>query len=141
MALVLLTHPAHKGIAGRFDHRKESMMQVDPLQSMMADLRVAAAIQGEISGQRLLFEWCQTVIEQLRCAWEQIETLDTLAYEDKVSAQVRTLEEATSSLWHLHHSLVATRRLLKRHQHQLQPPRPRNTGKQLPTGVVAPNRR
>src|SRR4030095_7586802 len=51
--------------------------------------------------------------------WEQIENLDTLAYEDKVTAQVRTLEEATSSLWHLHHSLVATRRLLDHHQRSL----------------------
>ena len=94
-------------------------MQAEPLQSIMAELRAAAAIQAEASGQHLLFDWGQIVMERLRGVWEQIEALDTLAYEDKVTVQVRTLEEATSSLWHLHHNLVATRRLLKRHQQQL----------------------
>ena len=94
-------------------------MQAEPLQAVMAELRAAAAIQAEASGQPLLFDWGKIVMERLREVWGQIETLDTLAYEDKVTAQVRTLEEATSSLWHLHQSLVATRRLLKRHQQQL----------------------
>jgi len=69
---------------------------------------------------------------------EQIEILETLAYEDKVTAQVRTLEEATSSLWHLHHSLVATRRLLKRHQQSLRLYQ-RSDGKQAPTATPTPN--
>jgi hypothetical protein len=95
-------------------------MQAEPLQAVMAELKAAAAIQAEASSQYLLFDWGKMVVERLRGVWEQIETLDTLAYEDKVAAQVRTLEEATSSLWHLHHSLVVTRRRLKRHQQQLQ---------------------
>jgi hypothetical protein len=110
------------------------MMQANPLEAVMVDLRATAAIQAEASGQHLLFEWGQTVMERLHGVWEQIETLDTLAYEDKVAAQVRTLEEATSSLWHLHHSLVATRRLLKRHQQQLRL-RQRAGEKQAPTGT------
>jgi hypothetical protein len=94
-------------------------MQAEPLQAVMAELKAAAAIQAEASSQYLLFDWGKMVVERLRGVWEQIETLDTLAYEDKVTAQVRTLEEATSSVWHLHHSLLATRRLLKLHQQQL----------------------
>jgi hypothetical protein len=101
---------------------------------------IAATIQAEASGQRLLFEWGQYLIERLRGVWEQIENLDTLAYEDKVTAQVRTLEEATSCLWHLHHSLVATRRLLKRHQRSLRLSQ-RNNGKQTPTATPTPNGR
>jgi hypothetical protein len=94
-------------------------MRADHLQSVMVELTAAAQIQAEASSQRLLFEWGQNMMERLRGVWEHIENLDTLAYEDKVTAQVRTLEEATSSLWHLHHSLVATRRLLKDHQQYL----------------------
>jgi hypothetical protein len=86
----------------------------------------------------LLFEWGQNMMERLRGVWEQIEKLDTLAYEDKVTAQVQTLEDATSSLWHLHHSLVATRRLLKRHQQYLRQYQ-RNDGNQTPTASSTPN--
>jgi hypothetical protein len=113
-------------------------MQVDPLQPVMVELTAAAMIQAEASGQRLLFEWGQNMMERLRGMWEQIEILDTLAYEDKVTAQVRTLEEATSSLRHLHHSLVATRQLLKRHQRSLRLYQ-RNDGEQTPTATPTPN--
>jgi hypothetical protein len=115
-------------------------MQVDHLQSVMVELTAAATIQAEASGQRLLFEWGQNMMERLRGVWEQIEILDTLAYEDKVTAQVRTLEEATSSLWHLHHSLVASRRLLKRHQRSLRLSQ-RNDGKQTSAATPTPNGR
>jgi hypothetical protein len=115
-------------------------MQADLLQPVMVELTAAATIQAEASGQRLLFEWGQYIIERLCGVWEQIENLDTLAYEDKVTAQVRTLEEATSSLWHLHHSLVATRRLLKRHQRSLRLSQ-RNDGKQTPTVTPTPSGR
>jgi hypothetical protein len=113
-------------------------MQAKPLETVIVDLRAAAAIQAEARSQHLLFEWGQTVMVRLRTVWEQIETLDTLAYEDKVTAQVRAMEEATSSLWHLHHSLVATRRLLKHHQQQLRL-RQRNAAKQEPTGTFTAN--
>jgi len=43
-----------------------------------------------------------------------------MAYYDNVAAQVRTLKEATGSLWSLHRVLVATRRQLQRHQRDLQ---------------------
>jgi hypothetical protein len=114
-------------------------MQVDHLQAVTVELTAAVMIQAEASGQRLLFEWGQNMMERLCGVWEQIEILDTLAYEDKVAAQVRTLEGATSSLWHLHHSLVATRRLLKRHQRCLRLS-PGNDGKQTPTAAPTRNR-
>jgi hypothetical protein len=51
--------------------------------------------------------------------WCQLEAFEAMAYEQKVAAQVRTLDEATGSLWHLHKALVATRRQLERHQRDL----------------------
>jgi hypothetical protein len=51
--------------------------------------------------------------------WKQLEAHDALAYEDKVAAQMLILDEATSSLWHLHKALVRTNRTLKAHQQQL----------------------
>jgi len=113
-------------------------MRADHLQSVMVALTAAAQIQAEASSQRLLFEWGQNMMERLRGVWEHIESLDTLAYEDKVTAQVRTLEEATSSLWHLHHSLVATRRLLKDHQQYLRLYQ-RHSGNQSPAARSTPD--
>jgi hypothetical protein len=113
-------------------------MRADHLQSVMVELTAAAQIQAEASNQRLLFEWGQNMMERVRGVWEHIENLDTLAYEDKVTAQVRTLEEATSSLWHLHHSLVATRRLLKDHQQYLRLYQ-RHGGKQWPVANSTPD--
>ena len=115
-------------------------MQGDHVQPVMVELTAAAMIQAEAGGQRLLFEWGQNMMERLRGLWEQIEILDTLSYEDKVTAQVRALEEATSSLWHLHHSLVATRRLLKGHQRSLRLYQ-RNDGKQTPIATPTLNGR
>jgi hypothetical protein len=53
-----------------------------------------------------------------------------MAYEDKVAAQVRTLDEATGSLWHLHKALVATRRQLQGHRPHLQRHVPRSKSPQ-----------
>jgi hypothetical protein len=58
-------------------------------------------------------------VTRLLRVWKQLEAQDGLAYEDKVAAQLHVLEEATSSLWHLHKALVRTNRTLKAHQQQL----------------------
>ena len=113
-------------------------MREDHLQAVMVELTAAAQIQAEASGQRLLFEWGQRMMERLRGVWEHIKNLDTLAYEDKVTAQARTLEEATSSLWRPHHGLVATRRLLKDHQQYLRLYQ-RHRGKQSPIVSSTPD--
>jgi hypothetical protein len=59
------------------------------------------------------------VVTRLLKVWKQLEAHDAMAYEDKVAAQVHILDEATSSLWHLHKALVRTNRTLKAHQQQL----------------------
>jgi hypothetical protein len=94
----------------------------------VADLTEAVAIQAGIGQDRLALEWGQIVVSRLLAMWKRLETVDTLAYEDKVAAQVQVLEEATSSLWHLHKSLVRTNRTLKAHHQQL---------KQLEESMVA----
>ena len=86
---------------------------------VVADLTEAAALQAEVAHDRLALEWAQIVVTRLLNIWKQLEGHETLAYEDKVTAQVRILDEATSSLWHLHKALVHTNRRLKAHQQQL----------------------
>ena len=85
----------------------------------VADLTEAVAIQAEVAHDRLALEWGHIVVTRLLKVWKQLEAQDELAYEDKVAAQVHVLEDATSSLWHLHKALVRTNRTLKAHQHQL----------------------
>jgi hypothetical protein len=94
-------------------------MQEHDAQSTIAALTAAAAVQTEAAAQHLLFEWGQVVLQRLHSVWRQLEVYEAMAYEDKVAAQVRTLGEATGSLWHLHKALVATRRQLQRHQRDL----------------------
>ena len=85
----------------------------------VADLTEAVAIQAEVAHDRLALEWGHIVVTRLLKVWKQLEAADTLAYEDKVAAQVHILDEATSILWHLHRALVRTNRTLKAHQQQL----------------------
>lgn len=88
--------------------------------SAMTDVKTAAAIQTEAAHLPLCFEWGELVLGRLRQLWRRLEDHEALAYEDKVAAQVRLLQEATASLWHLHRALAATRRGLMRHQRSLQ---------------------
>jgi creatinine amidohydrolase/Fe(II)-dependent formamide hydrolase-like protein len=94
------------------------MEQLNASQTV-ANLTEAAAIQAEVAHDRLALEWGHIVVTRLLKVWRQLEAQDALAYEDKVAAQVHVLEEATSSLWHLHKALVRTNRTLKAHQQQL----------------------
>jgi hypothetical protein len=102
-------------------------MQPESYHRAVADLAEAAAIQTAVAHDRLTLEWAQIVMTRLLNLWKRLEVHETLAYEDKVAAQVRMLEEATSSLWYLHKSLVQTTRRLKAHQQQLK----RNTAAAL----------
>jgi hypothetical protein len=97
---------------------EQSMEQLCSGQTV-ADLTEAVAIQAEIAHDRLALEWGHIVVTRLLKVWKQLEVQDGLAYEDKVAAQLHVLEEATSSLWHLHKALVRTNRTLKAHQQQL----------------------
>jgi hypothetical protein len=94
------------------------MEQLNASQTV-ANLTEAVAIQAEVAHDRLALEWGHIVVTRLLKVWKQLEAQDALAYEDKVAAQVHVLEEATSSLWHLHKALVRTNRTLKAHQQQL----------------------
>jgi hypothetical protein len=90
----------------------------------VADLTEAVAVQAEVAHDRLALEWGHLVVTRLLKAWKHLEAHEALAYEDKVAAQMHILDEATSSLWHLHKALVRTNRTLKAHQRQLKQNKP-----------------
>lgn len=77
-------------------------MQGRDAPSTIAALTAAATVQTEAAGQHLFFEWGQVVWQRLHSVWRQLEVHEAMAYEDHVAAHVRTLEEATGSLWPLH---------------------------------------
>jgi hypothetical protein len=85
----------------------------------IADLVEAAALQAEITDHRLALEWGHMLLTHTVQLWDDIEAHESLAYEDKVLAQVHMLDEASGSLWHLHKTLTQTRRMLQRHRRQL----------------------
>jgi hypothetical protein len=84
-------------------------------QQVIAHLSGSLVIQADASQQRLTLEWTQMLLSRLLAIWMRLDAHEALAYEDKVAVQVHILEEATANLWHLHRTLVATRRRL--HQH------------------------
>jgi len=94
-------------------------MEQESVDQSIADLTEAVAVQAEVAHDRLALEWGHIVVARLLKVWKQLEAPDGLAYEDKVAAQVRIIDESTSSLWHLHRALVRTSRTLKGHQQQL----------------------
>ncbi len=77
------------------------------------ELAEGAAIQAELVGHRVALEWGQKLFTQLAHTWVALEQYEALAYEDKVAVQMRVLDEATASLWHLHKRLVQANRMLK----------------------------
>ena len=79
----------------------------------------AAALQTEVAHQRLALEWGQMMLTHVVQLWDQLEALEAVAYEDKVAAQVRLLDETTGSLWRLHKMLTHTRRVLQQHRRHL----------------------
>jgi hypothetical protein len=99
-------------------------MEQQSVGQTVADLTEAVAIQAEVANDRLALEWGHIMVTRLLRVWKQLEAQDTMAYEDKVAAQVHVLEEATSSLWHLHKALLRTNRTLKAHQQQLKQIKP-----------------
>jgi hypothetical protein len=83
------------------------------------ELAEGAAIQAELVGHRMALEWGQKLFTQLASTWVALEQYEALAYEDKVAVQMRVLDEATASLWHLHKRLVQAQRMLKNHRKHL----------------------
>jgi hypothetical protein len=87
---------------------------------LLTDLTEAAAIQDELIEHRLALEWSKTLLERVLWAWMQLESYETISYEDKVNSQLSLLGEATASLSHLHKMLGRFGHQLKNHQRQLQ---------------------
>jgi hypothetical protein len=83
------------------------------------ELAEGVAIQAELVGHRMALEWGQKLFTQLVSTWTTLETYEALAYEDKVAVQMRVIDEATASLWHLHKRLLKANRILKGHRKQL----------------------
>ena len=83
------------------------------------ELAEAAAVQAELVGHRMALEWGQKLFNQLATTWMALEHYEGLAYEDKVAVQMRVLDEATLSLWHLHKRFVQANRKLKSHRKHL----------------------
>ena len=83
------------------------------------ELAEGEVIQAELVGQRMSLEWGQKLFTQLVNTWTMLDTYEALAYEDKVAVQMRVLDEATASLWHLHKRLLQANRLLKSHRKHL----------------------
>jgi hypothetical protein len=108
----------------RCDAVGEKDMEQQSVDQDVVDLTEAVAVQAEVAHDRLALEWGHIVVTRLLKVWKQLEAPDGIAYEDKVAAQVHIIDEATSSLWHLHRALVRTSRTLKHHQQQLKQLKP-----------------
>jgi hypothetical protein len=81
----------------------------------IATLTSAAALQKEATQQHIVFAWGEVLFTGVERLWGQLETTESLAYEDKLAAQVHVLEDATASLGLLCQNLRRTSRRLKRH--------------------------
>jgi hypothetical protein len=78
--------------------------------------RMAASVPTPAEGvlQRHALEGGRTLFTWLLAMWQQLEAEEALAYEDKLTIQVRLLEEAIPDLAQLCNTLGQTRRQLKR---------------------------
>lgn len=85
----------------------------------ITEMTVAATLQTETAHQRIVLAWGHTLFAELGRVWAQLDTEDTLAYEDKLAAQVHVLEDATASLELLSDALGGTCRRLKQHLQSL----------------------
>jgi hypothetical protein len=109
---------------------------------VVAQLAKAAVLQDACAEQRLALEWGELMFAQLVRRWNYLEAQECCAYEDKVTAQVRMMEEATATLRRLHRMLVHMRRLLKQHQRELrQPLEPQRRDPREDAHAKAPARR
>jgi hypothetical protein len=85
----------------------------------IAKLTAAATLQMEATHQRAVLAWGQTLFTEAGRVWAQLDSAETLAYEDKVAAQVHVLEDAAASLGLLSETLERTSRRLRRHLQSL----------------------
>ena len=81
----------------------------------MATLTAATLLQREATHKRMVWAWGQTLFTEVHRVWGQLESAESLAYEDKVAAQVHVLKDATASLTLLSETVGSTCHWLKRH--------------------------
>jgi hypothetical protein len=94
-------------------------MKQHSIEHAIAELVEASALQEEMTHYRLALEWGQMVFTRMVQLWNDIEAHESLAYEDKVVAQINMLDEAAGSLWYLQKMLTQSRRVLQRHRRHL----------------------
>jgi hypothetical protein len=92
---------------------EDAMTQHSPGQ-LIAELTAAATLQAEATRQRLVWAWGQALFAELGRVWAQLDAAETLAYEDRLAAQVHVLDDATASLTLLSHRHRRTSRRLAR---------------------------
>jgi hypothetical protein len=83
----------------------------------MATLTAATMLQREASHKRMVWAWGQTLFTEVHRVWGQLESAESLAYEDKVATQVHVLKDAAASLTSLSETLEST---CHRHKQHLQ---------------------
>jgi hypothetical protein len=104
-------------VTGRHEAEAE-LTQHSPGQAI-AELTAAATMQTEVTHQRLVFTWGQTLFTELCRVWARLDSEEALSYEDQLAAQVHVPEDATASLGLRYDTLGGTCRRLKRHLQSL----------------------
>jgi hypothetical protein len=97
---------------------EDAMTRHNPGQTI-GKLTAAATLQMEATHQYTVMAWGQTLFTEVARVWAQLDCAETLAYEDKVAAQVHVLEDTTASLTLLSDTLERTSRRLRRHLQSL----------------------
>ena len=77
---------------------------------LIAALTAVATLQTEATHQRLVWAWGQVLFAELGRVWAPLDTAETLAYEDRLAAQVHGIDDATASLALLSHHFRCTSR-------------------------------
>jgi hypothetical protein len=112
--------PQHTGHhSDKIRQRRIPLMKDLTAEQAIDELVEGEAIQAELGCQRMTLEWGQRLFTQLVNTWTLLDTYEALAYEDKIAVQMRVLDEATASLWHLHKRLLQANRILKSHRKRL----------------------
>jgi hypothetical protein len=96
-------------------HKEDIRMKGYTLEQFLA--RMATSVQTSAEGvlQQHALEGGRSLFTGLLAVWRQLEAEEALAYEDKLTIQVRLLEEAIPHLAQLSKTLGHARRQLKRH--------------------------
>jgi hypothetical protein len=101
-------------LAVRNQEEEVHMKEYSP-EHALARMTASVPTPAEGRRQRYAIEDGRTLFAWLQAVWRQIEAEEALAYEDKLTIQVRLLDEAIPDLAQLYNPLRHTRRQLKGH--------------------------